>query len=253
VDRTDARGRLVVVDDERALASALADRVVAEGASALAARGRFDVALAGGSTPKAAYALLAQPPHRDAIEWSRVRFFFGDERCVPPDHPDSNYGMAARALLEPLGIAADAVFRMHGEDDPATAAAEYARVLRAELPADDAGTPRFDLVLLGMGPDGHTASLFPGSDPLTDDEQLVRAPYVEKFATHRITLTPRVLRAARAVIVTAGGAAKADALAAVLGDAPDASVHPIAVLLARTDGLTWLVDRAAAAEVPGRL
>jgi 6-phosphogluconolactonase len=243
------RAHLIVVPDEGALALRVAEHTLDAARAAFARHGRFDVALAGGSTPKAAYALLAQPPLRDAIDWSRVRFFFGDERCVPPDDDQSNYKMARLALLEPLGIAAANVFRMEGEREPAAAAAAYADVLRAELDTDDRGLPRFDLVMLGMGPDGHTASLFPGSDPFADDDALVRAPFVAKFDTHRITLTPSAINAAREVALATAGPAKTDALAAVLLGPRDPQTYPAQILGPRAGVLTWLVDEAAAAKI----
>jgi 6-phosphogluconolactonase len=243
------RAHLVVVPDEHALAERVARHTLEAGKAALAARGRFELALAGGSTPKAAYALLAQPPLRDELDWSKVRFFFGDERCVPPADEQSNYRMARLALLEPLGIASNAIFRMRGEDEPQAAARAYAEVLRRELESDDEDVPRLDLVMLGMGPDGHTASLFPGTDPLEDDALLVRAPYVAKFETHRLTLTPRVINAAREVAVATAGPTKTDALAAVLDGPFDPTTYPIQILGPRAGTLTWLVDEAAAAKL----
>jgi len=242
---SERRGDVVVVEDEAALAQAVAGHVIRAAAEAIAVRGRFDLALAGGSTPKAAYALLASPERRDAVAWDRVRFFFGDERCVPPDDAQSNFRMAAESLLGPLGIADEAIFRMRGEDEPAAAARAYAGVLRAELEGGAGGAPVLDLVLLGMGPDGHTASLFPGSDPYLDDAQLVRAPFVAKFATYRLTVTPLVLRNAGAVVVAAAGAAKAAALAAALRPGADPAVYPVAVVKRNVGRLTWLVDRDA--------
>jgi 6-phosphogluconolactonase len=235
---------LVVVPDADALALAVAERFVAAARFALERRGRFNVALAGGSTPKAAYALLASR-FPDALDWSAVRFFFGDERCVPPDDDQSNFKMARTAMLVPLEIPAQHVFRMQGEIDPAEAARTYADVLRLELGPE----PVFDLVMLGMGPDGHTASLFPGTDPLTDDDRLVRAPYVAKFATYRITLTPRVINAARAVEIATAGDEKAAALAAVLEGPHEPATYPIQIVAPRDGNLTWLVDRAAAAKL----
>jgi 6-phosphogluconolactonase len=235
--------KLVVVEDEAALARAVGDYFVSLAARATAARGRFDVALAGGSTPKAAYALLAAEPLRAAVDWPNVRFFFGDERCVPPGDAESNYKSARDGLFEPLGIDAAQIFRMHGEDEPQAAAAAYATLLRDVVGSDP---PAFDLVLLGMGPDGHTASLFPGTDPLEDDAALVRAPYVAKFATHRITLTPRVINAARAIAIATGGSAKAEALHGVLEGPRDPTHYPIQIVEPRDGTLTWFVDRAAA-------
>jgi len=240
------RDDVVVVPDERALAERVAQHAVAVAKAALARHGRFDVALAGGSTPEAAYELLATTG-RDAIDWRRVRFFFGDERCVPPNDDESNYKMAHRTLLEPLGIESSAIFRMQGEREPREAAGAYADVLRAELERDDAGSPVFDLIMLGMGPDGHTASLFPGTDPLEDDDDFVKAPFVEKFSTYRLTLTPRVLNAAHEIAVATAGPAKTDALAAVLTGPFDPKRYPIQILRPRSGTLTWLVDEAAAA------
>jgi 6-phosphogluconolactonase len=236
--------RLVVVEDEAALARAAAENFVSSAARATAARGRFDVALSGGTTPKAAYALLAAEPFREAVDWPKVRFFFGDERCVPPGDAESNYKTARDGLFEPLVIDAGQIFRMHGEDEPQAAAAAYATLLRD---AGSGGPPVFDLVILGMGPDGHTASLFPGTDPLEDDAALVRAPYVAKFATHRITLTPRVINAARAVAIATGGSAKADALRGVLEGPHDPTRYPIQIVAPSDGALTWFVDKAAAA------
>jgi len=238
---------LVVADDEAALAKLVAERFVAHAGAAIEARGRFNVALAGGSTPKAAYALIASA-YGAALAWDRVRFFFGDERCVPPTDDDSNYKMAKATLLDPLGVPDSRVFRMHGEDDPQVAAGAYAGILKDELP-HTGGIPTLDLVMLGMGPDGHTASLFPGSDPFQDDDRLVRAPFVAKFDTYRITLTPKVLNAAREIDVATAGPAKTDALAAVLEGPHDPSRLPIQVLAPASGRLTWLVDRAAAAKL----
>ena len=228
-----------------ALAEALADFFVNNAISSVTERGGFYVALAGGTTPKAAYELLALEPRALQVNWKDVYIYFGDERCVPPDDEQSNYRMAKTALLDQVPIPPHNIHRMRGEGDPSHAAAEYVRYLQEDL-----GTlPRFDLIMLGMGPDGHTASLFPGTSPETDDAQLVRAPYVPKFETHRLTLTPSVINNARAVVIATEGAAKADALAAVLNGPRDPVTYPIQIV-APTDGhLTWLVDRAAAANL----
>ena len=237
-----ARGELVVVADDVALAREVADRFVKHASDAIAARGRFDVALAGGSTPKAAYALLASDAYRSQVDWPHVRFYFSDERCVPPDDDESNYRMAREAMLAPLAIPDANVLRMHGEDDPQRAAANYAAILR-EVGRDG---PTLDLVMLGMGPDGHTASLFPGSDPFADESLLVRAPFVEKFGTYRLTFTPRAINAARDVQIATAGRAKTQALATARNGAYDPVQTPIQCVAPTAGHLTWLVDRAAA-------
>ncbi len=241
------RGELVVAKDAEALARALAERIVAAAQEAHERHGRFDVALAGGSTPKAAYELLAASPLRDRVDWRAVRFFFGDERCVPPGDDASNFKMAKGTLGGVMTDSGADVFRMRGEDEPQAAARAYADVLREELGSD----PAFDLVLLGMGLDGHTASLFPGADPRADDAALVRAPFVTHLNAYRLTLTPRALCGGRSVIVAIAGSAKADTLRAVIqADPEDLERYPIEVLKSCPGRLTWLIDRSAAAKLP---
>lgn len=239
-------GELMVLDTPQAVAQAVADAFVNDAQAAIGERGRFFVALAGGTTPKAAYALLAQPPRRERVDWQRVNVFFGDERCVPPDSDQSNYKMANDALLHNVNIPESNVHRMRGEDAPEKAAADYADVLVREI----GNPPRFDLIMLGMGADGHTASLFPGTDPRQDENRLVRSIYVKKMSAHRITFTPRVINAARHVIVATEGASKAPALFAVLKGTYDPAVHPIQIIAPAEGRLTWYVDRAAAAQLP---
>ena len=235
---------IVVVAGPDAVAREVAARFVTAATEAIAERGRFTVALSGGSTPKAAYSLLARES-RDALDWNAVRFFFGDERCVPPDDAESNYRTAHERLLEPIGIEPTHVFRMAGETDPAAAARAYATIVRAEL----GGEPRLDLVMLGMGPDGHTASLFPGTDPFDDDAALVRAPYVAAKDGYRLTLTPSVLNGGRTVVIATDGDAKADALARVLDGPYLPYEYPIQVIAPRDGRLAWIVDEAAAAKL----
>jgi 6-phosphogluconolactonase len=235
-------GELRVFDTPAQVAAALADAFVEAARNAFLAHARFNVALAGGTTPKATYTLLAQPPYSDAIDWNAVHFFFGDERCVPPDHEQSNYRMADLALFEPLGISDEQVHRMRGEDDPAQAAASYRDDLIATLGAQ----PKLDLVMLGMGPDGHTASLFPGANPLTGEDELVRAVYAPSQSQWRITLTPRVLNAAQTVIFAAEGTSKTAALKAVREGPYDPSHFPAQIVAPLSGELIWLVDRSAA-------
>jgi 6-phosphogluconolactonase len=242
------RSTVEILVDEAHLADAAANRFVDIVESTLQYRQVADIALAGGSTPRAMNALLAAAPRRGVVPWNRLRFFFSDERTVPPNDPESNYRMTRESLFEPLGIPAEHIFRIHGEDEPQAAAAAYAEVLRRELGM----RPRFDLLFLGMGPDGHTASIFPGTTGRIDDTKLVVANWVEKFATWRITFTPHVINDAAHVVLTVGGAAKADALHAVLDGPPDPDTYPVQ-LVAPTDGeLHWLIDEPAAAKLERR-
>ncbi|HTV74810.1 MAG TPA: 6-phosphogluconolactonase [Candidatus Acidoferrales bacterium] len=244
-----ARPQLVILDNESMLAEMLARSFLSEAALSIASRGVFTVALAGGSTPKSTYALLASPVYRHALEWGRVHFFFGDERCVPPDHPDSNYRMVNESLFMPLGISPETIFRMRGEDEPGAAAASYAQTLIEQL----GPTPSLDLVMLGMGPDGHTASLFPGQPP-DDSSDLVRvriAPPTMRVA-QRLTMTPRVINAGREVLVATAGEAKAQTLARVLEGPYDPVNLPIQIVQPSSGRLTWLVDRAAASLLHAR-
>jgi 6-phosphogluconolactonase len=234
---------VTVLSDPTALAERAADRFIERAAAAVAARGTARIVLAGGSTPRAMNARLAAPPRRSAVDWSKISFYFGDERCVPPEHPDSNYRMTRETLFEPLGIAASQVARMHGEDEPHAAADAYQTLLAAL-----GDPPVFDLVFLGMGPDGHTASLFPGTIAKLDERRLAVANFVPKFERYRITLTPRVINAARDVTITAAGAEKADALAAVLAGPRDPERFPVELIAPVSGELHWLVDAAAAAK-----
>jgi 6-phosphogluconolactonase len=234
-----------LLSDATHLADAAAERFVSIVESTLRYRQVADVALAGGSTPRAMNALLAASPRSRNVEWKRVRFFFGDERTVGPDDAESNYRMTRETLFEPLAIPPEHIFRMRGEDEPKAAATAYAGILTRELGA----RPRFDLLFLGMGPDGHTASIFPGTLGAIDDTQLVVANWVEKFSTWRITLTPHVINDAAHVVITTGGAEKAAALHGVFDGPYDPDLYPVQ-LVAPTDGeLHWLIDAAAAVQL----
>ena len=235
-------GTLYVYETPADVAKALADLFIRYAASAIEGSGRFIVSLAGGTTPKATYSMFPAPPYAGAIDWGAVEIFFGDERCVPPSDAQSNYKMAFESFIGPLGIPDAHVHRMRGEDDPRQAAIAYRGVLFDELGEQ----PSFDLAMLGIGPDGHTASLFPGQDPLVENEQKVRAVYSESQSQWRLTLTPSVLNAAQAVVFTAEGAAKAGVIAAVRQGPYDPVKLP-AQIIAPSDGeLIWLIDKAAA-------
>lgn len=209
--------------------------------------------LAGGSTPRRLFEIVANSPARDRIDWSRVYFFWGDERCVPPDHADSNYKMAFDALLSTIKAPEANVFRMRGEaTDLSAAAAEYAQTIARYFGGPVSGTPHaFDLVLLGLGSDGHTASLFPHTEALSSNEWVVANP-IAKLNANRLTLTASILSAARQVIFLAAGTDKAAALAAVLENAGTSADYP-AQLIQPTDGAIWYIDKAAAANLANRL
>lgn len=233
--------------DADALADGAAARVQAAAREAVAARGRVVVALAGGGTPRALHArLVALGP--DALPWPRTHVVFGDERCVPPDDPASNYGMARDTLLAHVPVPAAQVHRMEGERPPAEAARRYEDVLRTLAAPDDAA-PFVDLLLLGMGADGHTASLFPGTPALAEGARWVVPAEAPPGTTprQRLTLTVPALSRARTVLVLAAGAEKRDAIARARREPPDA---PDALPVARVRGraaTVWLLDAAATA------
>ncbi|HUK65939.1 MAG TPA: 6-phosphogluconolactonase [Anaeromyxobacteraceae bacterium] len=241
-----------VAKDASALMRLAAEEVAERAETAVAERGRFFLALAGGATPKRLYLLLADPrgPYFTRVPWDKTDIFFGDERHVHPDDPESNYGMARAALLSRVPVRPEHVHRIRAEDTNADAvAADYERELRRTFGSKPGELPRFDLVLLGLGQDGHTASLFPGSDALDATEKLVLAPYVERLRTHRITLALPVLNAARAVVFLVSGAEKAEKVAEVLEGA--GSALPAARIKPSGGELTWLLDAPAAALLGG--
>jgi 6-phosphogluconolactonase len=240
------------VADEEAVAREAADEIARVARTTVAARGRMTLALTGGSTPKRLYALLADPgaPYRTSIPWERIDAFFGDDRHVPPDHPDSNYRMARETLLDhvPMG----SVHRMRGEDPAEAAATSYEAELerRFGLVVTRDPPPRFDLVLLGLGTDAHVASLFPGNPALDELQRWVVAPLVEEVGAYRITLTLPVLNAAREVLFLVAGAHKEDAMAKVFAPARGAVPPPAARVRPDAGALVWIADEAAAARVP---
>jgi len=204
------------------------------------------VALAGGSTPRGLYQLLTHPPYVSQIAWERLRIFWGDERQVPPDHQDSNFRMAQEAFLSQVPIPPHQVFRIEGELAPDEAARRYEWVLRQQFGVADGEVPRFDLILLGMGADGHTASLFPGTSAVAESHKLVAAPWVESQQTYRVTLTPPVLNAAKDVIFLVSGPDKAIALQVVLEGPRDPDRYPAQVVQPKDGQVLWLIDSAAA-------
>jgi 6-phosphogluconolactonase len=231
------------------LFQAAAEEFIHSANEAITQRKRFIVALSGGSTPKGLYTLLAANAS-SSLPWDRMFFFFGDERHVPPDHPESNYRMASETLFSKAPIPPANIFRVPAENPDASAAAEeYEKNMRDFFSSPPGEFPSFDLILLGLGPDGHTASLFPETLALQEKSRLVVANWVDKFKTSRITFTLPLLNAARCVAFLVSGTEKAPALHEVLEGKAPGEKYP-AKLVQPSDGkLIWFVDRAAASEL----
>ncbi len=229
------------LNDEELIAAA-AEHVSVLAAAAIKERGHFSIVLSGGRTPAALFQALVDAD----IDWQYVYVFWGDERCVPPDDPDSNYGMAYETLLQHVPVPPENIHRMAGDIDPAQAAAEYEHQLRIFFGKHTA--PRFDLILLGMGDDGHTVSLFPGTAAIHETRRWVVAHHVEKLDSWRITLTPVVINAARQVTFLVKGASKAPAFKRVLSGEFNPDEYPSQIIKPADGDLLWLVDAAAATE-----
>ncbi len=243
------RKELVVCSDAEELNRRTAEQFVRLATESVEATGRFTVALSGGSTPKALYSLLAGQIFQPLVPWSSVYFFWGDERCVPPDHPESNYGMARVTMLEKVPVPTENVYRVPTEEGNAQrVAAAYERILRTFFVLNEGQQPRFDLILLGMGEDGHTASLFPGTAAL-QETGTVTANDIQKSGTHRITLTIPAINQAAHIVFMVSGPSKTSVLQEVLEGQyqptrlPSQSIQPV------EGKLIFLLDRAAASEL----
>lgn len=240
-----------------ALAEDAAQRFARAAGDAVNSRGTFVVALSGGTTPRSLYAQLAGPLYASSVPWPLVQVLWGDERCVPPDHAASNYRMAREALLDHVPIPATNVHRIHGEDDPIMAARAYEQTLRGVLgtpqgPPGDVPEARIDLVLLGLGDDGHTASLFPGAPVVTEGEPWVVAHRTPTEPPWRVTLTPVIINAAAEILFLVSGEGKAAIVARVL-EGPLRPAELPAQLIAPTQGrVHWLLDAAAARDLEGQ-
>jgi len=251
-DRAGQPAEVVVADDD-AQARQRAAATFAEAAErALERHGRFDVVLAGGRTPAGMYDLLRSAPLVGRVAWRKVHVWFGDERCVPPDHPDSNYGMARAHLLDGVPTPRDQVHRFLGERDPDEAAAAYARELAGAFGRGGEAPVRcgFDLVLLGMGGEGHTASLFPGSDAIASTA-LTAAPMVEKLGARRLTLTPRSINDAQLVVFLVTGGGKAWAVREALRGNADPGSLPARAIRPHDGRVMWILDQESAAGLDG--
>lgn len=240
---------LSTVADSDSLADTAAELFIAKAQPAIIKQNKFSVALSGGNTPRALYARLARPDFASRLDWNAVHLFWGDERCVPSDHPDSNYRMVAETLLANVPIPAQNIHRIHGELVPDQASTQYENELRTFF----GDSPRFDLVLLGLGDDGHTASLFPSSPALHERNRWVLAvphktpppPLVS-----RVTLTPAAINSAREVVFLVSGGTKAKRLAEVLEISSSSPPLPAQMIQPEQGELLWLVDKSAASSIP---
>lgn len=252
---TETKTRLrsvLIFPDLAALSNHAAEVFVSLSADAVRERRKFSVALSGGSTPQVLYRLLATPPYASRVDWSNVHVFWGDERCVPPTDEQSNYRMAYEELLSKVRIPSANVHRIHGEEDPAQGAKQYNGELR-EFFADVRGAngwTRFDLMLLGMGDDGHTASLFPNNPILDEHEHAARAVWVEKFGMWRITLTSVAINASRHVRFLVSGAGKANTLKEVLHGPSRPRELPAQIVRPVDGDIHWCVTQDAATALP---
>lgn len=238
-----------IVEDSEELSTLAAEQFARLAVEAVRDKGLFTVALAGGSTPRNLYSLLSSPdkPFRAQLSWDRIFFFWGDERHVPPAHPESNYRMAHETLLSRVPVPPENAHRIKSEiADASKAADEYGETLRSFFELGTGQFPCFNLILLGLGSDGHTASIFPGSDVINEKRRLVGAPWIEKLKNSRITLTPPVLNKAEAVIFLVSGSEKANALQRVLEGDYQPERLPAQVIRQNKSRVLWLVDQEAA-------
>ena len=234
-----------------ALAHRAAQYLVDHAREAVAARGKARVAISGGSTPKLTFELLAGPPYREEMPWSKLEIYWVDERCVPPDHPDSNYRMTKQALLSKAPLQASQVFRIHGELEPEKAASDYEAEIRRNFRLEGAEMPVFDVILLGMGPDGHTASLFPHTAALNERLRISVANHVlSQKDAWRVTLTWPVINQGQDVFFLIQGADKAAKLKDVLLGPYNPEELPSQLIQPKNGRLTLLLDSAAAGPLP---
>lgn len=240
---------VIVCQDTQELSQKAAQEFIRLAQEAVARTGRFTVALSGGSTPRALYSLLASPGYCEHVPWTQVQLYWGDERCVPPQHADSNFRMVQGSLLANITLPRENFHRIAGELDPAVAAADYEQQLRKLFGVPAGAVPRFDLILLGLGVEGHTASLFPGSDALNDQQHLVVATFVEKLQAHRVTLTLPVINHAAHVLFLVAGKDKAPVVKQIVGALPAAEELPAARVQPVDGALMWLITQDAASEM----
>lgn len=243
-------GRICVLDNAQALQHAVAKEWVAIAAQSISDRGCFNMALSGGSTPKNLFELISSSEYSASLDWGKCHLFFGDERFVPADHEDSNFRMAKLAMFDRIHIPVENIHPVNTAMADAHASAQaYANTLKEHLPLSDEGVPIFDLMLQGVGGDGHTASLFPGTDILNERDKEVAAAWVEKFKSWRISVTFPVINAARNIIVLVSGETKADIANQLLVQPVPETPYPIQMIEPQGQ-LSWYLDKDAASQLP---
>ncbi len=244
------RPQILVFPDLETLSRAAADRIVAAARNAVSAKGRFAVALSGGSTPRMLYALFAAPPYREALDWRTIHIFWVDERCVPPDRGESNFKLVDDAFLSPLGVPKTQVHRVKGEMEPEKAAGEYEKDLRAFF--GRTGIPVFDLIILGAGEDGHTASLFPGGTAAHERTRLSVPVYLHSPNVNRVTLTLPVLNHAAEVLFLLSGRSKAPVVHEIV-DEGNPKQYPAGLVRPVSGTVAWMIDHDAASLLTGQV
>ncbi len=240
-----AEPKLIILDDAQSLYVHAAEEIAHFAGEAICMHAEFTLCLTGGSTPATTYELLAER-FRLSVDWKEVQLFWGDERCVPPQDPASNFGMANRTMLSRLGLGPDQIHRMRGEDPPEQAALAYEQELRASFGIDEGEFPRFNLTLLGLGDNVHVASLFPGHPALHERERIAVAVEVDAPQRHRVTLTPPVLNNSARVMFLVEGEGKAAAVKSALEGPRDPDRFPAQIIDPPHGEVIWLLDRAAA-------
>ncbi|HVN63884.1 MAG TPA: 6-phosphogluconolactonase [Candidatus Binataceae bacterium] len=243
--------RIIILKSLEELYVCAAEEIAHIAGEAICMHGEFTLCLSGGSTPAATYDLLATRFHH-SVDWSEVQFFWGDERCVAPDNPESNFGMADRTMLSKLTLQPGQVHRMRGEDAPDKAAAAYEAGLREHFRLGADEFPEFDLVLLGLGENRHTASLFPGNPAIHEEQRMVVAVEVDAEPRRRLTITPPVIKHARRVMFLAGGEGKAEAVRDIIEGPRDPDRFPAQIAVPEHGELFWLLDEAAASRLSKR-
>ncbi|MBF0157417.1 MAG: 6-phosphogluconolactonase [Magnetococcales bacterium] len=243
-------GRAELFADAGSLARGVGERLRHAVREVVDHQGRpFYLALSGGETPRGIFRTLAESPFRESIPWERIRFFWGDERCVGPDHPESNFAQAKRLLLDPLGIPEGHIFRMRGEDDPEAEVLRYATLLREQVPIGEGGIPRMDCIWLGLGQDGHTASLFPGNAIKPPDEERICHPAVHpESGENRLTLGLSLIKQAGEIWFLVVGAEKAEVVLDLFDRQGSYRDYPASLVTPRNRStrVRWLLDREAA-------